>query len=212
MSRYLRLLCVVLFFTVSLWHFGSGIWIFAKAIVAQRLIEHAWHNQRQMGGNIQPWPWADTHPIARLIFPQSGKDLFVLEGASSRNLAFGPALVSGSSFPGDAGNSVIVGHRDTHFSILEELASGQLLIVEDAAGNRLRYRITATLTTHESQTQYLMPTAIGRLTLITCYPFDALVPGGPLRYLVIATRTDTADTVNRRPGSHRSLLATPAAG
>lgn len=25
-----------------------------------------------------------------------------------------------------------------------------------------------------------------RLTLITCYPFDAIVPGGPLRYVVTA--------------------------
>jgi sortase A len=24
------------------------------------------------------------------------------------------------------------------------------------------------------------------LTLITCYPFDAVVPGGPLRYVVVA--------------------------
>jgi sortase A len=24
------------------------------------------------------------------------------------------------------------------------------------------------------------------LTLVTCYPFDALVPGGPLRYIVTA--------------------------
>jgi sortase A len=27
-----------------------------------------------------------------------------------------------------------------------------------------------------------MPT----LTLVTCYPFDAIVPGGPLRYAVTA--------------------------
>ncbi len=29
-------------------------------------------------------------------------------------------------------------------------------------------------------------TAERRLTLVTCYPFDAIVPGGPLRYLVFA--------------------------
>ena len=27
-----------------------------------------------------------------------------------------------------------------------------------------------------------------RLTLVTCYPFDSVVPGGPLRYVVVATR------------------------
>jgi len=29
-----------------------------------------------------------------------------------------------------------------------------------------------------------------RLTLVTCYPFDSPVPGGPLRYVVVATRAD----------------------
>lgn len=34
-----------------------------------------------------------------------------------------------------------------------------------------------------------------RLTLLTCYPFDALRPGGPLRYVVIARRaTDGSRT------------------
>jgi sortase A len=32
------------------------------------------------------------------------------------------------------------------------------------------------------------------LTLVTCYPFDAIVPGGPLRYVVTAVaRTVAAD-------------------
>ena len=29
-----------------------------------------------------------------------------------------------------------------------------------------------------------------RLVLVTCYPFDAVAPGGPLRYLVVAEATD----------------------
>ena len=33
-----------------------------------------------------------------------------------------------------------------------------------------------------------------RLTLVTCYPFDSPVPGGTLRYVVVATRRDAAVT------------------
>jgi sortase A len=29
-------------------------------------------------------------------------------------------------------------------------------------------------------------TAVPTLTLVTCYPFDAINPGGPLRYVVVA--------------------------
>ena len=36
-------------------------------------------------------------------------------------------------------------------------------------------------------TSALAQTSGPTLTLITCYPFDAVVPGGPLRYVVVAT-------------------------
>ena len=32
-------------------------------------------------------------------------------------------------------------------------------------------------------------TVVPTLTLVTCYPFDALDPGGPLRYVVVAEAT-----------------------
>jgi sortase A len=32
-------------------------------------------------------------------------------------------------------------------------------------------------------------TPIPTLTLVTCYPFDAINPGGPLRYVVVAEAT-----------------------
>ncbi|MGH8119208.1 MAG: sortase domain-containing protein, partial [Gammaproteobacteria bacterium] len=48
------------------------------------------------------------------------------------------------------------------------------------------YRITEVKVINETETQYLADTGGKTLTFITCYPFDAIVPGGPLRYLVIA--------------------------
>ena len=32
-------------------------------------------------------------------------------------------------------------------------------------------------------------TDVDHLVLLTCYPFDAITPGGPLRYVVAADRT-----------------------
>ena len=48
------------------------------------------------------------------------------------------------------------------------------------------YQITAIMILHESDTTSLLNTNVPTLTLITCYPFDAIVAGGPLRYVVIA--------------------------
>jgi hypothetical protein len=48
-----------------------------------------------------------------------GKNWYILAGASGRNLAFGPTHVSSKSIPGEKGNSVIIGHRDTQFNSLK---------------------------------------------------------------------------------------------
>ena len=36
-------------------------------------------------------------------------------------------------------------------------------------------------------------TGVSELTLVTCFPFDTVRPGGPLRYVVHARALDTAD-------------------
>jgi sortase A len=165
---------------------GKGLWIPAKAELAQLLLKRAW--ERSQGGEKQvaPWPWADTWPLARLRTSEGGDDLFVLAGASGRNLAFGPAHLAGTAAPGAKGNSVLAGHRDTHFAFLEDLAGGDPLWLETPNGAVRRYQVQGAAVVHESDPSPLEPAAEPTLTLITCFPFDAPVPGGPLRYVVQA--------------------------
>ena len=66
----------------------DAAWIPVKAELAQWLIERSWKS----GGRVPPWPWADTRPAAVLEAPAHGVRLLVLEGNSSRNLAFGPVF------------------------------------------------------------------------------------------------------------------------
>jgi len=52
----------------------------------------------------------DTHPVARLCIPRLNYDEIVLEGATPRTLAFGPArLLSGAAL-GEPGNLELAGH------------------------------------------------------------------------------------------------------
>jgi sortase A len=44
---------------------GEGLWIYAKAKLAQMLLELSWRSE-QSGRRMRPWPWADTHPVAKL--------------------------------------------------------------------------------------------------------------------------------------------------
>jgi sortase A len=81
---------------------------------------------------------------------------------------------------------VLTGHRDTAFRFLRALAPGDELRLLAPGGTERRYAVVETRVVDASETWVLRETADDRLTLVTCYPFDALVPGGPLRYVVRA--------------------------
>ncbi len=165
---------------------GQASWIHAKALVAQVLRRRAWAETQRGAQTARPWPWADTWPVARLRSEQHGVDLIVLEGATGEATAFAPGRVVGTARPGHDGNVGIVGHRDTHFAFLEGIAPGDVMRLTAPDAAERRYEVVAVRVVHESDTSALEPTESSMLTLVTCYPFRAAVPGGPLRLVVRA--------------------------
>ena len=198
MRRRVFQTAAVLLVAFGTWQVASASWIHAKAIVAQRLIASAWQDARAGGPARRPWPWADMRPVARLQVASRGVDLFVLDNATPRTLAFGPAHVGGTAEPGTEGNSVLVAHRDTHFRFLARLEVGDEIAVEGARGKRGRYRVSEVAIVDKGETRLLDPADSPQLTLITCYPFDAVVPGTNLRYVVVAERVDGKSVAARR--------------
>jgi len=172
-------------------YLGSGVYILAKAELAQVLIERAWRRAQDGDRQARPWSWADTWPIARLTLPDQGGELMVLAGASGRNLAFGPAHVSATPAPGAGGNAVLVGHRDTHFAALEDVVVGQIVRLQTVEAAH-EYEVVGTAVVHESAMALLENTARDTLTLITCYPFAAIDPATEWRYVVRAQRKGAA--------------------
>jgi sortase A len=178
----------LLLLALAAWELGGAAWIHAKAALAQHLIASAWEDTKA-GGTKRPWPWADTRPVARLTVASRGIDLYVLAGTSGRSLAFGLGHVDGTALPGTAGNSVIVAHRDTHFAFLRYLHEDDEIVVEDGRGRVTRYRVREVAIVDKHETRVLDPADSPQLTLITCWPFDAVQPGTAQRYVVIADRT-----------------------
>lgn len=170
----------------GVWQTGLAAWIHAKAILAQFLLETAWSETLSSQKEVKPWPWADTWPVSRLSVPRLGIDRIVLAGASGSSLAFGPGHLFGTALPGENGNVVIAGHRDTHFSFLQELKKGDEVHLQTNNGKNIPYRISEIRVIHENETHYLSQGDESILTLITCYPFNAITAGGPMRYIVIA--------------------------
>jgi sortase A len=183
--RRLALAAAALALLGGLWQLGQAGYIHAKAWLAQGLIEQAWRDTRAGQVAVRPWPWADTWPVARLTLP-GRPPLVVLAGASGRTLAFAPGHVDGSAAPGESGNVVVAGHRDTHFRALAGLVAGDELVLEAPGGGLRRYRVRETAVVDHRDTRPLLPADHARLTLVTCWPFDAVRPGGPLRWVVVA--------------------------
>ena len=169
---------------LGFWQLGEGAYIPAKAWVAQELMLRAWNRAEDGQTNPAPWPWADTWPVARMLAKSGDVDLIVLAGGSGRTLAFGPGHLSASALPGQRGNSVIAGHRDTHFSFLKSLALGESVRVETADGHEHTYTVVDIDVIDSRRASLVLDADESVLSLVTCYPFNAIEPGGPMRYVV----------------------------
>lgn len=173
---------------------GEAAFIHAKAQLAQFLLTRAWA-ARLAGAapaDAKPWPWADTVPVARLAVPRLGIDEIVLADASGRTLAFGPAHLAGTARPGDAGHTILTGHRDTHFAFLRDLVPGDTLRLQAADGGWRSFAVTGTTVLDARSARFDAAPGRAALTLVTCYPFDAVAPGGPLRYAVFGEAVTSA--------------------
>ena len=177
---------------IGLWQVAAGAMIHAKARVAQYLLQRAWYRTLTGESEVKPWPWADTWPVARLRVPAHDVDLIVLDGVSGRTLAFGPGHAHGTAQLGAPGTAIVSGHRDTHFRFLANVRLGDEILVETVAHGVARYRVSTTGFVDGRRGRIVSAADDTTLALVTCYPFDAVVPGGPLRWVVAAERVTHA--------------------
>jgi len=175
---------VIVSLTMGVWHLSHATWIYSKAYAATYLIADAWKATQTNGQIHRPWSWADTWPVGKLTIPAVGLSEIVLAGDSGATLAFGPGL-SNAGVPLDSvGVKLISGHRDTHFSKLQNLAVNDEITIETAKGNR-RY-VVIDMSVVDSRL-YTINSAAGDLLLLsTCYPFNSINTGGPERFVIRA--------------------------
>lgn len=200
-----KLITLLLIITATL-NYGNALWIGAKAELAQVLIEDAWEKTLESGTDHKPWSWSDTWPVARIHHPASGTDLYILAGIEGNSLAFGPGHHQETALPGE-GASLIGGHRDTHFSFLKEAQLKDELLIQGKDGRWRPYEITTAAIKDSEKEPLFIDENSNMLYLVTCYPFDALKAGGPLRYLVTATPT-TVDNQPTKTQTTNTMVAT----
>ena len=89
---------------------------------------------------------------------------------------------------------MISGHRDTHFRFLAQLKNGDRIRLTTRQASQW-FEVRQMDVVDSRSRELLIEPGLDRLSLVTCYPFDSLQPGGPLRYVV------TALPVSPRPPS-----------
>jgi len=128
--------------------------------------------------------------VGRIDIPKLDLSAVVFEGTSDETLARGVGHLTGSAAPGERGNLVLAGHRDTFFRKLRGIRKGDEVTVIGPEGE-FQYQVESTAVVKPEQTEVLKPDGGSILTLITCYPFR-FIGNAPERFVVRARKIDTA--------------------
>jgi sortase A len=122
--------------------------------------------------------------IGDIEIPRLGMDVVVAQGDSAAVLGKAVGHLDGTALPGQAGNVVLAGHRDTFFRSLQGVRVGDGITLRTDAGS-FGYVVESTEVVPPTDVQVIQPTGGRTLTLVTCYPFWYIGPA-PNRFIVRA--------------------------
>jgi sortase A len=122
--------------------------------------------------------------VGRIEVPRLKLRAIIAEGTDARTLRRAVGHLEGTPLPGEAGNVVLAGHRDTFFRALKDIRADDVVRITTPRG-RFEYVVEATAVVEPTRTDVLDPTALPSVTLVTCYPFH-LVGDAPDRFVVRA--------------------------
>ena len=170
---------------------GYVAWAYSSMYFEQRRLAREW--QRQQQDERQSAQEASSvassadsgSELTLLSVPKISLESVVVEGTDNRSLRLGPGHLSDTPQPGEAGNSVISGHRDTFFRHINDLQMGDEVLVQ-RSGKTFHYQVTGKRIVEPNDVSVIAPTRDSELTLLTCYPTYYIGPA-PKR-LVVFTR------------------------
>lgn len=122
--------------------------------------------------------------FAHMTIERIGVDAPIYQGDGDEELRKGIGHYMGSLMPGEGGNVVLAGHRETVFWPLEQVELGDEVKVETSYGTYI-YEVEDIYVTVPSDLTPTTPTDDERLTFYTCYPFVMYGPS-PERFIVVA--------------------------
>jgi sortase A len=159
-------------------------WQYSSMYVEQRRLAKDWAQQQQQVGAAAPTHVTATDPLTRLSVPKINMESVMVEGTSHHALLLGPGHLEDTPAPGEDGNSVVSGHRDTFFRHLGDLQMGDEVLVQ-RNGKTFHFKVTGKRVVEPTDLSVIAPTKDPEMTLITCYPTYYIGPA-PKRLVVFS--------------------------
>jgi len=125
--------------------------------------------------------------IGEMEIPRLGLKAVFVQGDSPRILRHAVGHISETALPGESGNVVLTGHRDTFFRPLRNIRQGDLITLKTVDGD-FQFQVESTAVVPPSDIQVLQSSGERTLTLITCFPFYYIGPA-PNRFIVHARQS-----------------------
>ncbi|MGB8130193.1 MAG: class D sortase [Candidatus Angelobacter sp.] len=180
-NRRLISLALIVIGVVLLGYVAGEYWGMYRS---QKNLEAEWQHQAATISVPGKAPVSPDQLLTRLQIPKIQVDAIVVEGASRRELSEGPGHMKQTAQPGETGNAVITGHRDTFFRHIYELNKGDQIQVR-RSGRTFTYEVTGRKIVMPEDISVIKPTNNPQLTLITCYPTYYIGPA-PKRLVVFS--------------------------
>ncbi len=173
---------------------GYDAYVIADAKVYQVMERRRFDRARRDTATMAPVAYGKS--IGEIQIPRLGLTAVVVQGDSAAILRRAVGHLARTALPGETGNVVLAGHRDTFFSQLKRVQSGDTIMLSTRDGD-FTYVVEWTAIVPPTDVQVIEPTGGRTLTLITCFPFSYL-GRAPDRFIVGAREgRDPARRLNR---------------
>ncbi len=136
---------------------------------------------------------AEGVAIGEIQIPRLGLSAIVAQGESTATLEHAVGHLPDTALPGQTGNVVLAGHRDTFFRPLRFVRAGDVIVLRTHGGD-FQYLVELTAVVPRDDVAVLEPTSGRTLTLITCHPF-VYVGAAPDRFIVRAREVNALSAV-----------------
>lgn len=177
------LLCGISLMTFAGWNIIKETLTLSKILIHEDLPQNDSYKLFKLNEKTFKFPMLGEK-MGDLKIQSIGLDFPIFQGDRDADLAKGIGHFDGSRFPGEDGNVVLAGHRETVFKHLGKVKVGDIIKLDTSYGN-FTYKASSIKIVGANDKTIVIPSSKEKLTLYTCYPFDT-IGYTPQRYVVWA--------------------------